>query len=524
MKRLPHAIPSSWVAASIWLTLSPTLAAQDGLSPALAEPAVVDSDAERLRTLDAQAWASYHEGDFSSALAAWAACLELDPANARIVYNAACCQARLGRPEKAVGLLEGAVMRGFIDFDRLRTDADFESVRTHPRYLALLAGAQDAFARAADHLESAARETLGPRSMVVRDTARRLIWAAQMPQSALDEVRTRIERQLDWQQTRLFTAAPLDVLPGSSAPAQSAWVLVAVPTPQVSDALIASGRVAGAYDHVTRELITREVGPTLRHELTHALHHVDMDRRGQVHPLWIQEGLASLFEFYVWPDDPATLQPVFEDSARLNLVLRLREINALSDWDEFMTQPDADFMSDRTRAKYAEARLIFQFICERGDLARWYREYVASYADDRSGRHATEAVLGMPLSAAQKEFRVWLGGKSRLSDEIHFGKPALGMCVEDQRANDGVMVTHVFRDSAARAAGLRSRDVIVDVNGQPVHTVEEVVHAVSRGALGESFTLRIRRGDEYREFVLSLAPVPEPRPTEADLIETGIKV
>ncbi len=524
MRRPSRVIPASWAAAAISLALSPILTAQEGLSPA-PEPPVVDAAADRLKALDTQAWESYHNGDFSSALTAWAACLEIDPANARVVYNTACCQARLGRPEKAVGLLEGAVTRGFIDFDRLRSDADFESLRTHPRYLALLAGAQSAYARAADRLESAARETLGPRSILVRDATRRLIWAAQMPQAALDDVRARVERQLNWQQTSLFTAAPLDVLPGSSTPAQSAWVLVAIPSPQISDALIASGRVAGAYDHVTRELITREVGPTLRHELTHALHHVDMDRRGQVHPLWIQEGLASLFEFYTWPDDPAApLQPSFEDSLRLNLVLRLREINALSDWDEFMTQPDADFMSDRTRAKYAEARLILQFISQRGDLARWYQEYVARYSDDRSGRRATEAVLGMPLTAAQQEFRSWLGGKSPLPEEIHFGKPALGMCVDDQRANDGVMVTYVFPGGAARPAGIRSRDVIVEANGQPVHTVEEVVHAVSRGALGESFTLRIRRGDEYREVVLSLAAVPEPRPTESDLIEPGIKV
>jgi len=38
------------------------------------------------------------------------------------------------------------------------------------------------------------------------------------------------------------------------------------------------------------------MGSILTHEFTHALHFADQEGRGQEHPIWIAEGLATLFE------------------------------------------------------------------------------------------------------------------------------------------------------------------------------------------------------------------------------------
>ncbi|NIM60902.1 MAG: hypothetical protein GTO30_04390, partial [Acidobacteria bacterium] len=51
----------------------------------------------------------------------------------------------------------------------------------------------------------------------------------------------------------------------------------------------------GIYEHERRRLIARDIGASLRHELTHAYHYADMDRLGQRHPLWVQEGIATLY-------------------------------------------------------------------------------------------------------------------------------------------------------------------------------------------------------------------------------------
>ena len=52
----------------------------------------------------------------------------------------------------------------------------------------------------------------------------------------------------------------------------------------------------GRYRHSRRELIATDAGMTLQHEIVHAFHHNHMDMLGQEHPIWIQEGIASLFE------------------------------------------------------------------------------------------------------------------------------------------------------------------------------------------------------------------------------------
>lgn len=53
-------------------------------------------------------------------------------------YNAACCAALLGESDRALGLLGRAVDAGFRDADLAGADADLESLRRDPRFLALL--------------------------------------------------------------------------------------------------------------------------------------------------------------------------------------------------------------------------------------------------------------------------------------------------------------------------------------------------------------------------------------------------
>src|SRR5207253_10098982 len=54
--------------------------------------------------------------------------------------------------------------------------------------------------------------------------------------------------------------------------------------------------VEGIYIHTARMLIAGRLGQVMTHEFTHALHAGDLDPLGQEHPIWLVEGLASLFE------------------------------------------------------------------------------------------------------------------------------------------------------------------------------------------------------------------------------------
>ncbi len=63
----------------------------------------------------------------------------LDPEDPYIVYGIACFHSRLGREDEALDYLEQAVRTGFAHTEWIERDSDFDSVRNHPRYRALLA-------------------------------------------------------------------------------------------------------------------------------------------------------------------------------------------------------------------------------------------------------------------------------------------------------------------------------------------------------------------------------------------------
>jgi len=84
----------------------------------------------------------------------------------------------------------------------------------------------------------------------------------------------------------------------------------------------------------------------------------------------------------------------------------------------------------------------------------------------------------------------------------------------------GVGVVAVLPGSPAERAGLRQRDVILQVNGVPVESRGEFYHAVWKGNVGDPFELIVRRedeslsvtvrGEDRRNFFVS--PLQERRP------------
>jgi hypothetical protein len=60
-----------------------------------------------------------------------------DADRARAAYNAACCQARLGRPDQGLAWLARAVDEGWTDIALLDADPDLAAVRAHPGYPAV---------------------------------------------------------------------------------------------------------------------------------------------------------------------------------------------------------------------------------------------------------------------------------------------------------------------------------------------------------------------------------------------------
>jgi non-specific serine/threonine protein kinase len=64
--------------------------------------------------------------------------ISMSPENISVLYNAACLYSKLGRTEEAINYLERAIKTGFIHKEWIENDGDFDSIRSHPRYQALL--------------------------------------------------------------------------------------------------------------------------------------------------------------------------------------------------------------------------------------------------------------------------------------------------------------------------------------------------------------------------------------------------
>ena len=110
-----------------------------------------------------------------------------------------------------------------------------------------------------------------------------------------------------------------------------------------------------------------------------------------------------------------------------------------------------------------------------------------------------------PAPAAPASEPGWLGVSLGTSD----AEPGVGM----EGAAEGVKVIGIAHGSPAQKAGLRVRDIILSINGEPVSTPREMIAIVTSLPPGASLTLNVLRKGQERLVTPSL----ESRPTDAAL-------
>ena len=76
-------------------------------------------------------------GRKDDALAEGAKALEINPDDARMLYNGGCLYSRLGEVQRAVEMLQQAVARGFSDVGWMKHDADLTALRDNAEFIAL---------------------------------------------------------------------------------------------------------------------------------------------------------------------------------------------------------------------------------------------------------------------------------------------------------------------------------------------------------------------------------------------------
>lgn len=432
--------------------------------------------------LESQIVALFQEGEYARALKLIESHLAGSPRDVTMLYNAACACSRLGEFDRALDFLTRAIEAGFVEFDHMERDPDLAALRERPGYRDILALREEAHDRLHERLLESARAYFGEEDYRYEtDEAHRIHFVTALDERSHREMRTMLRRQADYQIEHLFGAPP------------DYFILLAIPSPEDAAEMFSEQHVGGIYEHPRRRLVARGTGYLLRHEFTHVLHFGHMERLDQDHPLWIEEGLASLFEDYTLESDGSIR---FTPNSRHNIAKRAAGAGVLTRWRELFAADDQRFMAEASR-HYPQVRSIFRFLAERGHLDAWYRAYVEGYENDPTGAKAFETVFGRPLEDVERAWRLWLAEQPLVDDTAHVGDGSLGIQTGMYSANDGVVVRRFLPGSGARQAGMRVGDVIVGIDGRDVRSFEELSRALGGKAAGEVVRVRFRRGGEY---------------------------
>ncbi len=229
------------------------------------------------------------------------------------------------------------------------------------------------------------------------------------------------------------------------------------------------------------------IGSTLRHEITHAVHYADQRARGQEHPVWLMEGLARLHEDATVADGVVT--PC--------LTHRMVELQAELAAGRIHPFPVLLALEHRafTSRHYAQAGGMLLYLSMNGHLQRFYDLYTAGHAQDASGRVALEAVCGKPLAEIQQDWLAWALALPPALPLPNDGRPSLGASFIPFA--DGMRIDQLAAAGPAAQAGLLAGDVLITVDGVRIITEDDLIPVVFTHPIGASLTLEFRRGGSY---------------------------
>ena len=443
---------------------------------------------------------------------------EADPDNFVPYYNLACVLSLKGDAKAAGEHLIKAVERGFTDLRRLRSDPDLTNTREDENYLKIVGNWPWVLEKHRDaNMNSARKLFSGKEYSTHYDESLRLAYLSGTDPVSTDQSRDDLARLAAWGVANVFTDLAEDPAAQSRQSLNDAWVIVILPTPPDfqrwsrlmfgADAVEGTSTIGGLYSHDAKRLVAMDLGATLRHEFFHVLHWRSCTRFGQDHPPWIQEGLCSLVEDYVVrgtnPDGSPRLEPV--PSWRTNISKRLARGNRLVPIKQLAAMPRDKFIASRPLATYGQARTVFLYLWQKGKLKEWYAHYTAHYAEDPTGVQAIEAVMGMPILDVEKDYRTWVRQLPEVAEQTKVGQASIGAEVE-AGAGDGPVIVEIDRRGPAREAGLRLRDVITAIDGQPTRDLNELVRVLGERQPGDTVEISYRRRQEHGTVRITLVP------------------
>ena len=411
--------------------------------------------------------------------------LKIDPKNNIAHYNLACMYSRLKKPEQAIDELNTAVNNGYTAFAYMEQDPDLDPLRKLPGYKNILVRRDKIQRDRASKILASLKLRFGEEFICEIDHDSKLVFATNIDAHTLEELKVSLLKYAQAQWKALFDNR------------FDEYVTVVIP--RVAKDLPA--RLGGAYDPHNRQLIVRSIGMVLTHEFTHALHFADQAARGQGHPIWVIEGLATLFESSKMVNGIAEPLP----NHRVNIIKSIVRRKANMPWPEFFKLSHGDFMRKNATA-YPQGRYIFMYLYSKGLLKKWYDAYTSGYETDDTGAKAIEKVAGKPLDKVEADWLAWVAKLKNVPLRLSVKQAYIG--VQLARQVDGLRIVRVVPRSAADKAGLRSDDVIIKLDGRRMVDIGELLRTVTSHKVGDRVKIEFRRGEKYKTVTARLGAVP----------------
>jgi hypothetical protein len=364
-----------------------------------AEP--TESQRRRVSELSRRSADLIEQRKFADAKGTLEEALFLIPDNPTCLYDLACVDAATGRPEKAISDLEHATDAGFTDFSQLERNPAFAVLRDIPGYRRLLSQKDEITHRAATRILGELKHRFGDRYSCMVDEQRKMVFAAYLAPAALDELASALRVERASQGEQVFSHPPDE------------FIRIVVASAVDFSKIELRSEVAGYYDDSTRTLIVKHTGPELRHEFTHAMHAADQHALDQEHPVWLSEGLATLYEYATSEagNEEHTPRLIPADTWRLASVQAAAKHDTLIPIDKLVTMDRAAFTS-RADLAYGESGSLLLYLYEHQLLKKFYEAYTEGFANDPTGLKAMELVTGMSLPRLQKDWMSWLTPRS----------------------------------------------------------------------------------------------------------------
>jgi S1-C subfamily serine protease len=86
---------------------------------------------------------------------------------------------------------------------------------------------------------------------------------------------------------------------------------------------------------------------------------------------------------------------------------------------------------------------------------------------------------------------------------------------------EGALVIRITAGSGASTAGMRSGDVIIELDGTPIRSMDDLILQVRRKEVGDTVTVTVLRGEERRSFEVTIGDKPAELPDSTEDTEAA---